>query len=141
MKVTPYSEEEFKSRKLMSPAIYEFRIHESREKISKNGQEMIEIILKVSDSINGRIFTIFDYLMDTETMGFKIRHIYECVGMIEKYESGNIDAKDLLGKSGLVKVGVKKDPNKIYDDKNVALDYITVKKESIGDGFDDDISF
>lgn len=140
MKITPRSEEEFKSRNLIDPGTYDFVIFDATEKVSKNsGDPMIELILKVTD-MNRRVHTLYDYLMDKEPMDYKIRHLYESLGLISKYDSGNIDASDLHNKKGKVQIIIQKDKKGIYSDKNSVKDYI-VSKCSAADPFNDDIAF
>jgi hypothetical protein len=140
MKITPRSEQEFKSRNLIDPGTYDFTVEHAIEKISKHSNEpMIELIIKVLD-MNGREHKLFDYLLDKEPMDYKIRHIYDCAGKIEKYESGNIDANDLHSVTGKVKIIIRKDKSGKYPDRNSVQDYISVKNKTI-DFIDDPLPF
>lgn len=139
MKITPRTEEYFKSRNLMDPGVYNFIVLKAEEKKSKtSGDEMIELVLKVID-MNGREHKVFDYLMDKEPMDYKIRHIYECADLLSKYESGDISASDLINVKGKVKVTIRKDKTGHYGDKNTVLDYFINKDSSVE--FDDVIPF
>lgn len=140
MKITPKSEEHFKSRNLMDPGTYDFVVLNAIEKVSKtSGEPMIEVILLATD-MNGREHKLFDYLIDKEPMDYKIRHIYDCANLIEKYESGNIDAQDLHNVRGKVKVIIRKDKTGQYGDKNSVQDYIPCKQNN-NDIFDDSLPF
>lgn len=129
MKVNPKSEKEFKERNLMEPGTYDFVVFDAKEKVSKNsGEPMIELVLKVTD-LSKRVHTLYDYLMDREPMDYKIRRIYSCADKIEKYESGDVEASDLINVSGKVKISVKKDNKGIYDDRNSVQDYVPYEKQ------------
>lgn len=138
MRVNPKSETEFKSRRLMDPGIYSFQVFDAIEKTSKSGNEMIEVILKVID-LNGRVHTVNDYLIDQEPMDYKIRHLWDSVGMINKYESGNISPEDIKDKKGKVKIRITKDKKGIYDDKNTVVDYIVNNEYTDQKILDDEI--
>lgn len=140
MKITPKSEEDFKSRNLMDPGTYDFVVFDAIEKVSKtSGEPMIELILNVLD-MKGRERKIYDYLMDKEPMDYKIRHIYNCAGLLEKYESGDIDAQDLHNVTGKVKIIIRKDKTGQYGDKNSVQDYFSTKNKT-NDLFDDPLPF
>jgi hypothetical protein len=137
MKITPRTEEEIKRRNLIDPGVYEFIVHEAKEKVSKtSGNPMIEVVLKVTD-IYGKVHTLYDYLMDTEYSDYKIRHLSECSGCLDKYENGEVFASDFLGKKGKVKVTIRKDKKGEREDKNSVQDYIANKLINI-DNFEDD---
>jgi len=139
MKITPRTEDYFKSRNLMDPGIYNFVVVHAEEKRSKtSGDEMIEVVLKVND-INGREHKVFDYLMDKEPMDYKIRHIYQCADLLNKYESGEISASDLVNVVGKVKIQIRKDKTGQYGDKNVVQDYLVDKNSNLE--FNDTIPF
>jgi len=139
MKITPRSEEDFKFRNLLPPGIYNFEVFDSIEKTSKkSGDPMIELVLKIIDS--NRTFKVFDYLIDREPMDFRIRQICECLGLMEKYNSGEIDSRDFFGKKGKVKINIRKDTTGLYGDKNSVQEYI-VTKENKEDFLNDEVPF
>lgn len=141
MKVNPKSEQEFKSRNLLDPGTYDFTVLNAVEKVSKNsGEPMIEIIIHVF-GMDGRRFTIYDYLIDKEPMDFKLRHIAHISGVLNKYEEGEVNANDLIGKKGKVKVSIRKDTTGIYGDKNQIVDYIVEENNKNVDFFNDPLLF
>ena len=71
----PLSQDELKQGDLMENGIYDFQVIKATEKISKSGNEMIELQLKVWES-NGRERFIFDYLL--EQLEYKIGHFEMC---------------------------------------------------------------
>jgi len=140
MKVNPRTDKEFQDMKLMEPGEYAFTVSEAVETYSQAGNEMIKLTLKVINNL-GRVYTINDFLLDSDAMGFKIRHLCDAVGLIDKYESGEINAKDILNKRGMAKISIQKDKKGIYSDKNIVSDYI-VDKDSKNENFlNDDLTF
>ncbi len=130
MQITPRTEKEIKEMRLVPEGEYYFKIIKAEEKVSKSsGQPMIELNLVIWDE-KGKERYVTDYLINNDNMAFKIRHLYECIGMIEEYNSGNIDPFSLLNKEGNVKIIVQKDKKGIYNDKNVVKDYILKKQET-----------
>ena len=124
MRFTPRTPEEIQSMTLIAPGTYDFTVVESKEMLSKSGNEMIKLQLKVWD-MNGNERSVFDYLL--EAMAFKLRHFCEATGLLNKYEEGGFNAEDCLGKSGKVEIIIqegnfKPDGSK-YADKNAVKDY------------------
>ena len=119
MRITPRTEAEIQSENLFPPGEFDFEILEAEETTSKAGNEMIRLKLKVF-SESGNFIIISDYLL--ESVAYKLRHACEAVGMVERYESGKLDAMDFQGKSGRLKLRIDKSDN--YPDKNGVKDYI-----------------
>ena len=129
MNFNPKTEQEIQSMGLIEEGSYPFEVIESQDRLSKSGNEMIELKLKIWDSL-GRERQCFDYLL--EAMAFKLRHFCEAVGLLDKYEAGNLQAGDCIGRSGTleltIQAGKQKPEGGYYPDKNSVKDYI--KKES-----------
>ena len=106
---------------LLPKGEYDFEIMEAADKISKSGNEMIELrvaIWKDEDVVS----RIFDHLM--EKVAYKLRHCAEACGIIDLYETGNLKASDFEGRTGKCKLDVQKDTTGQYLDKNVVKDYL-----------------
>lgn len=87
---------------------------------SKAGNDMIVLVLKIY--FGERFITLIDYLTaGNERMEFKLRHAVNSCGVISK---GAISAKDFIGKSGKCKIGIQKDKDGAYPDKNIVQDYV-----------------
>lgn len=138
MRFTPKTEKEIQEMNLISPGIYDFEVISASDKMSKTGNEMIELKIKIWD-INNQERIIFDYLL--EAMSFKLRHFAEATGLLQKYESGMLLAKDCLGKSGKVEIIIQKDKNGQYGDKNAVKDYISLSETSHAEPIKKDDSF
>lgn len=119
MRFTPRSEEEVATANLLQPADYPFEVLEAEDKVSKQGNEMIALKLKIEIDDGMRI--VFDYLL--EAVEYKLRHFFDSIGMLDEYESGDISAEDVVGAAGIAKIIIQ--PAKGgYDAKNSVKDYV-----------------
>lgn len=150
MRIKPKTEEEVATRKLLPEGTYPFKIDNAEEKVSKNGNDMIVLVIEVYTP-DGKSTVIYDYLM--ESMAYKLRHAAYACGLVAEYESGNLNDYDFKGKEGFLKLGIQKDKTGEYGDKNVVKDYIVAdtgsqkttptkaKKADDADPFADEIPF
>jgi hypothetical protein len=125
MNFTPKKENEL-TRRLLPDGVYNFEIMEGTDKISSEGNEMIELKIGIWDG-DTIVSRVFDYLV--EKVDYKLRHAADACGLITQYETGSLTGPMFEGKTGKVKLGTQKDKNGKYADKNVIKDYI--KRESI----------
>lgn len=121
MKFQPKSEKELAEANLWTKGDYAFEILESEEATDKNGNDMLKLKVKVFKE-DGKSQNIFDYVSGT-WMEFKLRHLAEAAGKLIDYEGGELNAYDLVGKTGWCKVGVSVDKSGQYPDKNSINDY------------------
>lgn len=126
MKVTPKTEAEVSIQPLPA-GIYDAEIGTAEDKVSNAGNEMIKVDVTVFDSKGNKRF-VYDYLMDA--LPYKIRHACAAMGLLDKYEAGQITADDFINKSCKVKLRIKKDPSGTYADKNEIQDYVVEEKTS-----------
>jgi len=98
---------------------YAASVKAAKEKVSKSGNEMIELILTVYGP-NGSQVDVFDYLLSTDAMQFKVKHFCESAGL--DYERGELQAIDCEEKSVKVNLEIKKQEG--YPDKNNVKDYL-----------------
>jgi hypothetical protein len=98
---------------------YDFDFVDSEDAVSKNGNDMIAVTLKVYNS-NGDSRKVKDWLL--ESMAYKLKHACETCGLGDAYEAGSIEAFDLLNRSGRVKLKIEKSSG--YPDKNAVVDYV-----------------
>lgn len=139
-----------------------FEIKKASEKVSKNGNDMIELLVQVWDA-DGTTASIFDYLLPQAA--YKIKALCDSVGKPDWYgENAELSAIDLIGEGGkcFLKMQKSKDPQ--YADRMQIGYYIKhelstaeathdfMKKEDDtkstvtkplqnNDGFDDDLPF
>lgn len=124
MKFEPKSETEVNTRKLWPAGEYDFEIVKGENTISKAGNDMIKIVLKIMDP-NGEYILLSDYLLSDEAMAFKLRHCCAAIGIIGKYESGDLDGGDFVTGTGRLKLKVRKSTDPKYpDDQNQIQDYL-----------------
>ena len=123
MRFEPKSEKDIAEGGLLPLGNYDFEVQEAEEKVSKTGNDMIELKMRVYDN-EGQGRTIFDYLVSTDGGAYKIRHFAYAVGLGESYERGELQASNLHGCTGKAKVFIKKDKSGQYPDRNAIADYL-----------------
>lgn len=144
----PYlTEQEIEAeRPVLHAGVYPFEVAAVEDKISKTGNPMLVLTLKVYDS-EGRIFNVLDWIVLTKKMIYKLKHFAESVEKPSLYnENSRLNTEEFLNAAGYVKTKVEKNDNGIYQARIV--DYMThdaagkettVKKES--ESFEDEIKF
>jgi len=153
MKFQSKTQKEIDEEKLLPEGEYGFVISDAKEKVSKAGNEMIELTVRVYKP-DGKFVLINDYLM--EKMLYKILHCSEACGLLERYNSGELQADEFIGKEGYAKIKTQKSTDPNYSDKSVISDYVVPKageaktfippKDNLnkaldGDELEDDIPF
>lgn len=124
----PKSDEEIASENNFAPlpaGIYPFIVKEAAPKISKEGNNMLELKLGIlTPQGSERLLT--DYLL-ADKMAYKLKHFCEATGFSEDYKKGAINPKLLIGKAGKVNIGIQKgkmkDDGSYFSDKNSVKDY------------------
>ena len=140
MRFQHHSEQEIQEMSLVEEGTYRFEVIEATDKTSKSGNEMIAIKLKIWDN-NGKERIVFDWL--TPAMEFKLRHFCVATGLLNKYESDELNDRDCVGKSGVLELVIKKAEG-TYPSKNAVKDYIHDEEQQIevaDKKFNDDIPF
>lgn len=145
MKFTPKTEEEVNAFSITPEGVYDFEIISAFDTTSKAGNDMIKLMINFYDK-EGNLKSIDDYLL--EAMAYKLRHAAEACGLLKKYESGELEADDFVGKTGKFKLGISKGKAKpdggTYPDKNDVKDYIVdtkAAKAKAAAAVDDEIPF
>ena len=82
----PINEEDLDNFKLLENGDYPFEVAKSTRKISKSGNDMAELQLKVWDK-NGAINTIFDYLVFSKVpLNIKkVKHFCDAANLLQEY--------------------------------------------------------
>jgi hypothetical protein len=123
MRFAPKTEKEIAEANLWPTGNYDFEIMEAEDTLSKAGNEMMEMKVRLySEDCGTQIVT--DYLVDTPKAAFKIRHCANAVGLLAEYEKGELLAADLVRRTGKCKVVIRKDNSGQYPDKNQIADYL-----------------
>lgn len=138
LKFTPKTEEEVKSAGMFDPGVYDFEIVKAEDQTSKAGNDMVKIVLKVFHQ-NGDFILMSDYLLTDESMAFKLRHCCAAIGILPKYESGELESGDFVTGTGQIKLKIDKGKPKkdeggnltgeMYPDRNGVVDYIPARSE------------
>jgi len=118
MRFEPKTDQELAEAKLLPKGEYDYEVSAAFEKVSKSGNDMIEmkVVLYVGEST--RTFT--DYLLDA--MPEKLKHFCQAHGLTAQYERGELTADDCEGRMGKCKVDTQKGKNG-YSDKSQIVDY------------------
>lgn len=121
MRYTPKSEEEIAAENLCPEGLYDFEVFSATDSTSKAGNDQIVLELDVFGP--SRKYRITDYLGATPKMQWKLRHFMDSVNMLPVYESGNIQAVDLVGACGKAKI-VTKPASGSFPEKSAVGDYL-----------------
>lgn len=128
MKFAPKTEEQITQENLIPAGVYPFEIVRATDEVSKSQNEMIKLAIKVWDAEGAERF-VYDYLL--ESMAFKLRHCAYACGLGDNYEQGTLHADDFVGRTGSLKLGIKKDKSGQYPDANQVNDYIVSESPQI----------
>jgi len=123
---------------LFAEGEYDFIVKRATAKRSKSGNEMIEVILTVTDGKNE--IDVFDWLL--EAMKYKLKHFCEATGFQKQYEKGELEETDLEGAQGKVKLIIE--DSEQYGTQNKVEDYVpktAEKSEENEENLDDTIPF
>lgn len=131
MRTTPRSETEAQKvskRTLLKPGWHPARITEAIEKVSKAGNDTIELSVAVTHGETDER-TFRDWLTDSPLGAAKLRHCCASVGALEKFEAGEISQDDFPGHDVEVKLGIEK--KRGFPDRNVIQDYRAASASSV----------
>jgi len=145
------SEKDEKAMLPLEEGIYEFVIETVMQKSSTKGYPQIELELKIYD-IYSNPHTVKDWLTasDANLNKKKIKEFCHAVGMADKYESGQFDEYDIVGKRGQCRIIITN--HEKYGEQNRVDCYVigdkpvnempaSTSKVGVRDGFEDDIPF
>src|SRR6185503_9161243 len=106
MKFTPTTEEQ-QERRTFEPfpaGEYDFTVEAAEEQTSRNNNEMVKLTLHVYNT-EGHKRVVFDYMLDSAA--WKIKQFAASAGLLEKYDSGEIEAYEMVGKTGRLKLKIE----------------------------------
>lgn len=119
MNFAPKTKEQIEDEKLWPKAEYGFEIVDAEEKKSGAGNDMFEIVVRVSNG-NGTSRKLTDYLLPK-----RAGKLYSCcaaIGLLDKYRSGVLSADDFIGGRGKLLLSVEKGKNG-FPPRNVIEEY------------------
>lgn len=124
-------EEALKAREfqLLEEGIYNFKVESASFTYSTSGNPMIKLTLVIKH--DGKEFRVFDNLIGTRNMIWKLKHFADTTGLTKTYESGNFSFEVCRNQQGKCSIG-KEDAkpkndgtNGIWKAKNIVVDYVT----------------
>ena len=119
------------SRVALKTGWYDNEITEAAEKLSANGNPMIEIVNVVEDGAGGQR-TIRDFFTDSDMAAARMRSCCIAVGALAAYEAGTISPEMFItGKKLQVRLGIQKDTRAYPRDRNVILEYRAAASEVV----------
>lgn len=118
---------EVQMHNLLEKGDYSFEVISAEDAVSKAGNQMMKLVLKVYDN-DGKTHLVYDYLL--EALAFKLKHFCEATGLNDKYEEGKLEVNDCVGKSGKVYLEIQE--SGLYKPKNIVGDYIVLDKSTEG---------
>jgi len=121
------TESEIQAMNLLPDGSYAFEVMEANDKISKAGNEMIQLQLRIYDQ-HDRPHMVFDYLM--EQMAYKLLHFCAATDLQLKYSAGTLSASDCNNKKGFVEIYTQEGVNG-YSAKNSVKDYLVSKQNDM----------
>lgn len=120
MNFTPKTEDELNTFEVFPKGEYDFDVVKAADKISSNGNPMIEISISIYAQ-DGRKNNVFDYLL--EIVAYKLKHFCEAVGLSKEYQAGTLTADMCLNRAGKCIIGIQPKKGE-YAEKNIVKDYI-----------------
>jgi len=120
---------------------YAFKVKNASDEYSKSGNSMTKLVLELNTPVGKRL--IFDYLVDVDSMAFKVKHFCESTGI----QASELDAAECKDAEGHVEIVIKKGENG-YPPRNAVADYVAekdlqpkIEKSDVEAYFNDDIPF
>jgi hypothetical protein len=133
MQFKPKTEQELKDElalNLLPKGDYDFEVLDATDTLSKAGNEMIKLKLRVYDK-QGKGVIVFDYLL--ESMAYKFKHFCDTVGLSSQYEAGKVIGEECIGKAGVLEIIIQEDKTGQYGPRNSVKDYVvSVSKHANG---------
>lgn len=129
MKFTPTTEEQ-QERRTFEPfpaGEYDYTVEEAADETSKAGKPMIHITLFVYNA-EGHKRVVHDYLL--ASAAWKIKQFAASAGLLDRYDSGEIEAYEMVGKTGRLKLKIESSEQ--YGDQNKVAFYIAAKPAGTG---------
>jgi hypothetical protein len=131
MHFTPKTDEEIRAGNVWPAGNYPFEILpratlgkreiETADTVSKNGDDMITVVVNVHNA-QGGARVLIDYLLGRYPK--KLRQAAISCGLLTEYASGSINGQAFIGKTGMLTLTVEKDKTGLYGDKNSVAAYL-----------------
>jgi len=128
MQFDPKDERELKDAMCWPAGIYDFEVTNAECKVSKNGNAMLALTLKVFNS-QGATRTVRDWLVESDAAVclMKMRHYCATTGDMGAYESGTIENFPGIGAAGKCKLAIENSEQ--FGSQNKVADYVKPKAD------------
>ena len=130
MRFEPISEEKAAETSNSSPfprGDYDFEVTAAAEGVSSAGNEQFAVELFIYNQ-EGKRRKIFDYLGIAANMQWKFRQFCEAIGMIDKYEAGEINDYEMIDRVGRASIGIQ-NATAEYPARNRVMKYLPREAE------------
>ena len=109
MEYQPRQDREIRDAMCLQPGIYDFEVAEAAEKVSKKGNDMIELKLRVFTP-DGSTRFVNDWLVPGSDMGdLKLNRFAHATGLQDAYFAGELNGFNCTGATGKVKTTIQTD--------------------------------
>lgn len=123
MRVT-FSEDDDKKELIPHNCVCDFEVVEAEEGVSKKGNEMIKLKLKVY-APDGSGHYLFDYLVSGAKSRYKVKQFCKAVGiLVQDGVENEISDQDCVGKAG--KLVVVQEDSDTYGTQNKVAEYVAL---------------
>lgn len=139
-KFKPMSDDEIAESGLLPEGVYDFEITAANEYVNEKGNDIFKLNINVFDS-EGSPYGKMDWV--TPAFIKKFKHCVDACGLIAKYDAGEINGGDFVGKTGKLKIkiglprenkdGIEMRYNEIEDYVKRAAGVVETKKVLDGD--------
>lgn len=126
MRFTPVSEEV--AAGCFPKGEYDAVVTKAEQKVSKKGNDMIELELTVYGPA-GAEATVKDWILSNDTGAYKLQRFCKSSGQWDLYQAGEISADHCLNQNVTVKLGIQ-DDNADFPPRNKIVDYMPRKLDS-----------
>lgn len=123
MQFKPKSEKDLAADGLWPNQIVDFEVLEAEDTESRAGDPMVKMKIKVFNE-QGGTRTVYEYLLGTEKMQWKVRAFCAATGLLDQYETGVLEAVEMEGRTGKAKLIIQEDKTGQYGDKNAIGAYV-----------------
>jgi hypothetical protein len=133
MRYEPMTEEQEAAQRnrLLPVGVYDFEVYEATDTTAKSsGADMIALVLTIYTP-DGEKRYLTDYLVNSPKAAWKVRNAAKAMGLLDRYESGELLAVDFEGKAGRTKLRVQKGNEQFPDERNAVAEYLVEEKTAL----------
>lgn len=106
------------------PGEYEAAVESVKEKVSKAGNDMLEVVFKVFNGASEQL--VWDYISNPKTL-FKLKKIARAFGREQEFDAGEFNLEQHVGQVLTVELSIESDD---FGDKNRVVAYKTLERKT-----------